>query len=233
MIQIRKSQDRGHADHGWLKAKHSFSFADYYDPKHMGFSVLRVINEDRISAGMGFGAHPHRDMEIITYIIKGALAHKDSMGNSAIIKAGEIQTMSAGTGVRHSENNPLEDQDTHLLQIWLLPKLMNIKPDYGQKSFEKVLAERDLALVVSQDGREGSIAINQEVDLYASKLKKNKQLDFKLKPGRNAWIQIIEGELQLNSEKLKPGDGAAITAESLLKIESLVDSHFLLFDLPN
>ncbi len=232
MIQVRKSGDRGHANHGWLKAKHSFSFADYYDPKNMGFSILRVINEDRITGGNGFGAHPHRDMEIITYIIDGALAHKDSMGNAAVIRPGEVQTMSAGTGVRHSEYNELQDQETHLLQIWLLPKQMNVKPSYGQKAFEKVLNEKDVVLVVSPDGREGSIAMNLEADLYASKLKEGKQLEFKLKPGRSAWVQIIAGELTLNSDKLSAGDGAAISDESLLKIESKKDSHFLYFDLP-
>ncbi len=232
MIQVRKSQDRGHANHGWLKAKHSFSFADYYDPKNMGFSVLRVINEDRISGGNGFGTHPHRDMEIITYIISGALEHKDSMGNSAVIKPGEVQTMSAGTGVRHSERNNLEDQETHLLQIWLLPKEMNIKPTYGQKSFEKEMAVKDLVLVASSDGRNSSIGINQDVDLYASQLKQNHKLEFGLKPGRNAWLQLISGELKFNSEKLKEGDGVSVTDESLLKIEATSDSHFLLFDLP-
>lgn len=233
MIQIRKSQDRGHANHGWLKSKHSFSFADYHDPKNMGFSILRVINEDRITGGNGFGAHPHHDMEIITYIIDGALAHKDSMGNAAIIRPGEVQTMSAGTGVKHSEYNELGDQETHLLQIWLLPKAMSIKPSYGQKSFEKMLSEKDLVLVVSPTGREGSIAMNLDADLYASKLKSGKKLEFALKPNRSSWIQLISGELKLNDESLKSGDGVAISDESLLKIESRTDSHFLLFDLPH
>lgn len=232
MIQIRKSQDRGHADHGWLKAKHSFSFADYYDPQNMGFSLLRVINEDRISAGNGFGVHPHRDMEIITYIISGALEHKDSMGNSAVIKPGEVQTMSAGTGVRHSEYNPRDDQETHLLQIWIEPKDMGIKPNYGQRSYEKLIAERDLVLVVSGDGREGSIRMNLDANLYASKLKAKKKIDFKLDPNRSAWLQLITGELDLNSKLLKSGDGAAIKSESSLEVTATSDAHFLLFELP-
>ena len=232
MINIRKSNERGQADHGWLKAKHSFSFANYYDPKNMGFSLLRVINEDRISAGNGFGVHPHHDMEIITYIIKGALEHKDSMGNTAIIRPGEVQTMSAGTGVRHSEYNHLDNEETHLLQIWIEPKELNIKPAYGKKSFEEQLKANDLVLVVSKDGRNGSLRMNLNAELYASKLKQNKELQFKLNVGKSAWLQLIAGEIQIGDKQLKSGDGAAIEAEAMFHMAALLNSHFLLFDLP-
>jgi len=232
MIQIRRSEERGHAEHGWLRSRHTFSFADYYDPKNMGFSVLRVINEDKIAGGTGFGTHPHRDMEIITYVIEGALEHKDSMGNTAVIRPGEVQTMSAGTGITHSEFNHFKNQQCHLLQIWILPRKMNIVPSYGQKSFEQKISEKNLALVVSADARDGSIAINQDVDIFVGKFKTPTKMDFEIKPKRNVWIQLIAGELQVNSETLRAGDAVASSQEKLLKLDAQKDSHFLLFDLP-
>lgn len=232
VIQIRRSQERGHANHGWLDSFHTFSFANYYDPQFMGFRDLRVINEDRIAAGSGFGTHPHKDMEIITYVIEGALAHKDSMGNSTDIHAGEVQRMSAGTGVQHSEHNPKVDQLCHLLQIWIMPQARGIEPSYGQKSFADQLSAADLTLVISRDGREGSITINQDVNLYVGKWEGGRSVEFSLDPRRYAWLQVIAGDLSLNGETLHSGDGAAVASESVLKLDSRGPVHFLLFDLP-
>lgn len=231
MLTIRKSKDRGQADHGWLKSQHSFSFASYYDPENMGFRSLRVINEDFIAGGTGFGTHPHRDMEIITYVVKGALEHKDSMGTTAVIVPGEVQRMSAGTGVAHSEYNKLKDQETHLFQIWIMPKKLGNKPGYGQKSFEEQLNSKDMVLVVSQDGRDGSIEINQDADLYISRLKAGKTLEFKLRPKRGVYLQMVKGQLKINNALLAVGDAAAVSEEDLLKIQAQEDSEFLLFDL--
>lgn len=230
MMVVRKSADRGHADHGWLKSHHTFSFADYYDPKFMHFRDLRVINEDFIAGGEGFPTHGHKDMEIITYIIDGMLEHKDSMGNTATISPGEVQRMSAGTGVRHSEYNHLKDRETHLLQIWILPEKNDVQPGYGQKNFSQALEEKGLVLVVSKDGREGSITMNQAADVYAGKLKAGDKREFSLRSGRHAWIQIAKGELAVNGISLKQGDGVAISDESILKVESK-GSDFILFDL--
>jgi redox-sensitive bicupin YhaK (pirin superfamily) len=236
MIQLRKSEQRGHANHGWLDAHHSFSFANYYDPKNMGFGVLRVINEDRISAGAGFPTHSHKDMEIVTYIVSGALEHKDSMGNAAVILPGEVQRMSAGTGVRHSEFNSLKDQPTHLLQIWMLPNAENHPPGYEQKSFSDSLKSKALNLVLSQQGREGSLKHNQDVDLYASNFQQPFDKTFILKPGRHLWIQMIDGELSLSQGKdqaaLKSGDAANSTSAGEISLLVKEKAHFLLFDLP-
>jgi quercetin 2,3-dioxygenase len=232
MIQIRKSEERGRANHGWLDSKHSFSFAEYYDPQHMGFRSLRVINEDRIVGGSGFATHPHRDMEIISYVITGALEHKDSMGNSTVIRPGEVQRMSAGTGVRHSEFNHFADRETHFFQIWILPNRAGLSPGYGQKSFEKDLAEKNLVLVVSEDGRDGSIEINQDADLYISRLNKGESLNFNLRPQRHTWIQVVKGEITVNSKILKAGDGLSATAEATtLALVAQENSELLLFDL--
>lgn len=231
MLELRRSNKRGYADHQWLKSNHTFSFADYYDPQHMGFRSLRVINEDRIEGGTGFGAHPHRDMEIISYVVKGALEHKDSMGTKAIIRPGEVQRMSAGAGVVHSEYNHQSDDETHFFQIWIMPKTRGGNPGYGQKSFEADLNSKKLVLVVSQDGRDGSIDIKQDADLYISRLKTNQDLEFKLREGRGAWVQIVRGQIAVKGQTLEKGDAASFTDEELLKFKANQDSEFLLFDL--
>lgn len=194
MICLRKSNDRGRADHGWLKSRHTFSFADYHDPDFMGFRTLRVINEDHIQGGKGFGTHPHRDMEIISYVASGALEHKDSMGNSTVILPGEVQRMSAGTGVRHSEFNPDPNHEVHLFQIWILPEKTGIPPSYGQKSFELELNNNDLVLVVSKDGRDGSLSMNQDADVYVSRLKPGRKFSLQIRSGRGIWAQMINGD---------------------------------------
>ncbi len=231
MQQLRKSEERGLANHGWLKSRHSFSFAEYYDPKHMGFRTLRVINEDRIEGGTGFGRHPHRDMEIISYVIKGALEHKDSMGNETVIRPGEVQRMSAGTGVAHSEYNQDPNEEAHFFQIWIQPNRTGNKPGYGQKSFEKELNSQKMVLVISPDAREGSIGIQQDADMYISRLKAHDQVDFKLRAGRGAWIQVVRGSLNVNGKELTTGDALSFENEELLNFKALADSEFLLFDL--
>lgn len=231
MLAIRKSEERGHADHGWLNAKHSFSFADYYDPEFMGFRSLRVINEDRVEAGMGFATHGHKDMEIITYVIEGALEHKDSMGNGSIIYPGEVQYMSAGSGVRHSEFNPQQDKSLHLLQIWIMPDELRATPRYGQMKFTREQKLNQLKLVVSKTGAEESIAIRQDANIYASVLEKGKSLSFALKPGRGAYLQLIKGSLSVNAKSLSAGDALAVENESALQITATEESEFLLFDL--
>ncbi len=231
MIKIRKSNERGYADHGWLKSFHSFSFANYYDPNHIHFGNLRVINEDYIAAGTGFGKHPHNNMEIITYIISGALSHQDSMGNSSTILPNEVQIMSAGTGVFHSEFNHEKNGETHLLQIWILPKLREIAPRYGQKSFLQDFANNDFVLVVSGSGRDGSIAINQDAEIFVAKFSAGKNFDFAMKENRKVWIQMVAGTISVNGETLAKGDAAAITNEQQLKIIAEENSEFLLFDL--
>lgn len=231
MLTIRKSNERGHVDHGWLNTHHTFSFANYYDPKHMGFKSLRVINEDFIAGGMGFGAHPHRDMEIITYIVKGVLEHKDSMGNVAQILPGEVQRMSAGRGVMHSEYNPKPDEEVHLFQIWIMPNQMGATPGYDQKSFEEKINSQKLVLVVSPDGREGSLSIKQDAEMYISRLKANDKLEFNLKPGRGAWIQVVKGKIQVGDKELITGDALSTEEAGLLNFRANEDSEFILFDL--
>ncbi len=231
MLQLRKSNERGDANHGWLKSKHTFSFADYYDPKHMGFRSLRVINEDRIAGGTGFGKHPHRDMEIISYVVKGALEHEDSMGTKAIIKPGEVQRMSAGTGVVHSEYNADKENETHFFQIWIQPNKKGASPGYGQKSFENDLNSKKMVLVISADGREGSLGIEQDANLYISRLKNEDETDFKLKPKRGAWVQVVKGKLNINGKEISAGDALSFENEELLKFKSLEPSEFMLFDL--
>jgi hypothetical protein len=233
MIHIRKSDDRGQADHGWLKAKHSFSFGDYYDPDHMGYRVLRVINEDRVKPSNGFGTHPHRDMEIITYILEGALEHKDSMGTGSIIRPGDVQYMSAGSGVLHSEYNPSDKEGVHLLQIWLLPDEKNAKPRYAQQSFSAGEKQGKLKLVASKSGEAGSIAVRQDVKLYASLLNEGESTSLPLPSKRHAWIQVARGSIELNGKKLEQGDGAAVDDEKTLEFRGLsMGSEFLVFDLP-
>ena len=231
MLQLRKSDERGLANHGWLKSRHTFSFAEYYDPRHMGFRALRVINEDRIEGGTGFGAHPPRDMEIISYVVSGGLKHKDDMGNETVIRPGEIQKMSAGTGVVHSEYNSESDQETHFFQIWIMPNQRGGAPGYGQKSFEKELNSKKMVLVISQDEREGSIGIKQDADLYLSRLKANDRIEFQLRPTRGAWIQVIKGAIDVNGEKISAGDALSFEDQELLKFQALEDSELMLFDL--
>jgi len=226
MIKIRKSNERGFANHGWLRSFHTFSFANYYDLKHMHFGNLRVINEDFISAGAGFGKHPHNNMEIITYIISGSLAHKDSIGTVSTILPGEVQIMSAGTGVFHSEFNNEKSRETHLLQIWILPKVKEIAPRYDQKSFSG-----EFTLVVSGSGRDGSLQINQDAEIFVGKFSAQKTFDFVVKKDRKIWIQIVSGKISVNGEIFESGDAAAIKNESELKITAEENSEFLLLDL--
>ena len=231
MFEILKSENRGNADHGWLKSRHTFSFADYYSPQYMGFRNLRVINEDRIAGGTGFGKHGHKDMEIISYVVSGALYHEDSTGNKAVIRPGEVQRMSAGTGVMHSENNQDKEKEAHFFQIWVTPNKTGAPFSYGQKSFEDDIKNKELVLVISENGRDGSISINQDADLYISNLKKDKQVDFNIKSGRGVWIQMIRGSLDVNGETILTGDGLRTSTEQLLKIKAQSDSEFMLFDL--
>ena len=231
MIRIRRKDERGHADHGWLDTYHSFSFADYYDPRFMGFRDLRVINEDFIAPDQGFPTHGHRDMEIITYVISGELSHRDSMGNGETIRPHEVQRMTAGTGVLHSEYSSPTDK-THMLQIWILPEKQNLRPSYEQKFFAPDEKQGKLRLVASRGGDDGSVTINQDVKLYASVLGASESVSLDLAPGRHAWLQLISGSLDVNGEKLNSGDGAAVSEESVLTIKALEDnSEFLLFDL--
>lgn len=233
MITIRPSEERGHANHGWLDTHYSFSFSDYYDPRHMGFRDLRVINEDRISAGRGFGKHPHRDMEILTYVVNGELTHHDSMGRSATLKGNDVQRMSAGTGVMHSEANQSK-QPVHLLQIWILPEANGLKPSYEDRTFTPEEKRNRLRLIASRDGRDNSSTINQDASVYASILEAGKSVALDLEPGRHAWVQLISGELEVNGSTLAKGDGAAITGETKLQISATGDegdAEFLLFDL--
>jgi len=233
MIKIRPSAARGHANHGWLDTYYTFSFSHYYDPKHMGFRALRVINEDWISANQGFGAHPHRDMEIITYIVEGELSHRDSTGTEATIKQNDVQRMSAGTGVVHSEFNN-SDKAVHLLQIWIMPAADDLKPSYEDRTFRREEKQNRLRLIASDDGRDDSTRINQDASVYASLLDGGKTLDLALKPGRHAWVQLIGGELEVNGTRLNKGDGAAISDESKLTLASVGSNgaaEFLLFDL--
>lgn len=233
MQVIRKSNQRGHANYGWLDTNHTFSFSDYYDPEFMGFSVLRVINEDKVAAGSGFPMHPHNNMEIITYVVEGALEHKDSMGNSSQILPGEVQHMSAGTGVRHSEWSVGEKGSmTHLYQIWLLPNKTGITPSYGQKSFSEQLKKGGLVLTASADGREGSLKINQDAELYVARLVKGQSSKLELSQDRKAWVQVVKGNVRVNGELLEPSDGAAFSEEEALAIKADSDAEVLIFNLP-
>ena len=231
MILVRKSNDRGHADHGWLDSRFTFSFSDYYDPQHVQFRTLRVMNDDRIAGGGGFPTHPHRDMEIVTYVLEGALAHKDSMGNGSVIKPGDVQYMSAGTGVAHSEFNASESETAHLYQIGMLPDRQGYKPVYDQKHFTDADKRGKLRLVVSPDGRDGSVQIRQDNELYATVLAPGESVEHTLKPDRHAYVQVARGSVTLNGEPLEAGDGAAISAEKSLRLAGVSDAEVLLFDL--
>jgi hypothetical protein len=230
MITVRNAGDRGHAEFDWLNTWHTFSFADYHDDRYLGFRALRVINDDTIAGGGGFGTHPHRDMEIITCVLSGALEHKDSMGNGRVIRPGEVQYMAAGTGVAHSEFNPSPTEPVHLLQIWILPDRKGAKPAYAERTFAQA-APGKLYLTASKSGRDGSIPINQDVDVFLGKLGAGDKISHKLKPGRHAWLQVAEGEMKLNGLPLKAGDGAAISDESKLILETTRPAQVILFDL--
>jgi len=231
MIAVRKSADRGRANHGWLDSRHTFSFADYYDPQHMGFRALRVINEDRVQAGQGFGTHAHRDMEIISYVLEGQLAHRDSMGTGSVIRPGDVQRMSAGTGVRHSEMNPSPTEGVHFFQIWILPERPGIEPSYQQKTFEDADRKGRFRLVAAPDGRDGAITVHQDVDLYAALFDSGDQATVTLRPGRHAWIQVARGEISVNGQILDAGDGAAVSDETALTVTAATPAEVLLFDL--
>lgn len=230
-IKIRKAADRGIAEHGWLHSRFSFSFSEYYDPEHMGFRSLRVINDDIIDPGEGFGTHPHDNMEIISYVVEGALEHKDSMGNGSIIRPGDVQRMSAGTGIRHSEFNPLPDQAVRLLQIWIRPNEINVEPGYEQKMFTPEEKTNQLRLVASPDGAEGSVSIHQDARLYASILEPDATVVKQTEEGRHIWVQVVNGKLTLNGEPLETGDGAAIEQAGKLEFKGIDKSEILVFDL--
>lgn len=232
MIRIRKSDERGHANHGWLDSYHTFSFSGYYDPEHMGFGDLRVLNEDRVEGGQGFPAHPHQDMEIITYILEGALAHRDSMGNSSVIRAGEVQRMSAGTGVRHSEYNALTDRQTHFLQIWLYPARAGITPSYEQKAFSAEEKRNRLRLLVSPDGRDGSLHIHQDAFLYGSLLDTGRSVIHEFPKGRKGYVHIARGSVRIGGELLSAGDGMALEDAGPISLQAESEAEILLFDLP-
>ena len=230
MITIRKAEDRGHAGHGWLDSHHTFSFADYFDPKHTQFRTLRVLNEDRVSGGQGFGLHPHRDMEIISYVVSGVLQHQDNMGNRALMKAGDVQRISAGTGIMHSEYNASPVEPVHFLQIWIMPDHRGVTPSYAERSFRDIETGM-FHLIASKSGRTSSIPIQQDADVYVAKLMAAEAIEHHFAPHRFGWVQVIEGEVTVNGNTLGPGDGAAISDEERLSFRFAQDSHFLFFDL--
>jgi redox-sensitive bicupin YhaK (pirin superfamily) len=232
MLQVRKSEDRGLADHGWLKSRHSFSFADYFDPQQVEFGVLRVINEDRVAPGGGFGTHPHRDMEIISYVLAGELAHRDSMGNGSVMRPGDVQRMSAGTGVLHSEQNPSPQNPVHFLQIWIRPDRMSVAPGYEQKYFSDGEKRGRLRLIVSGDGAEGSVRMQQDARLYAGLFDSGETATLAIAVGRSAYVHLVKGELTVNGTRLGGGDALKLTDISELSIHEGRDAEVLVFDLP-
>jgi quercetin 2,3-dioxygenase len=231
MIRILKSNQRGHANHGWLDSRFTFSFADYFDPEHVQFRTLRVMNDDHIAGGGGFPTHPHRDMEIVTYVLEGVLAHKDSMGNGSVIRPGDVQYMSAGTGVAHSEFNASDNETVHLYQIWMFPDKKNYTPRYDQKHFTDADKRAKLRLVASPDGREGSVQIRQDNELYATVLGDGESVQHQIKPDRHAYVQVARGSVNLNGKQLEAGDGAAVSDEKSLQLTGVKDAEVLLFDL--
>ncbi len=231
MIQIRPAAERGHADHGWLDTHHTFSFADYYDPRHMGFRALRVINDDRVSAGHGFGTHPHRDMDIISYVLEGAMEHKDSMGNGSVIRPGDVQRMTAGTGVTHSEKNASTAEEVHFLQIWIVPEKQRLTPGYEQTRFSVDDKRGRLRLVASRDGREGSVTVHQDIALYAGVFEAGERARHEIATGRHAWVHIARGRAKVNGATLSAGDGAALSDESGVDVEGVDGAEVLVFDL--
>jgi redox-sensitive bicupin YhaK (pirin superfamily) len=233
MNDIRRSQDRGYADHGWLKSFHTFSFADYFDPEHVEFGPLRVINEDRVRAGAGFGTHGHRDMEIISYVLSGALAHKDSMGNGSTIRPGDVQRMSAGSGVRHSEFNPSPSEDTHFLQIWIQPNKLNVAPSYEEKRFDSGEKRGRLRLIVSPDRADGSLLIHQDARAYAGLFEGAERADLDVQRGRRIYVHVARGAIQANGVELGAGDALRVTEDAHLHLDSGRDAEVLVFDLPS
>jgi quercetin 2,3-dioxygenase len=231
MIAIRKAEDRGHANHGWLDTHFTFTFADYYDPRHMGYRSLRVINDDVVQGGGGFGMHPHRDMEIVTYVLQGALEHKDSMGNGSTIRPGDVQRMTAGTGIFHSEFNPSATEAVHLLQIWILPEKTGLKPGYEQTTFSNEEKRGRFRLVASREGREGSVTINQDASIYATIVDPGETVERTIEPGRHVWLHVARGTVRLGERELKAGDGVAIDGESSVAITGESAAEVLLFDL--
>ncbi len=231
MVIVRPAEDRGHASHGWLDSRHTFSFADYHDPKHMGFRSLRVINEDRVQAGRGFGTHPHRDMEIISYVLDGGLQHRDSIGTGSIIRPGDVQRMSAGSGVSHSEYNASQSELVHFLQIWLLPNELGIKPSYEQKAFPDAEKRGRVRVVASPDGRDASVTIHADAAVYAGLLDEGESADLHLGRDRHAWVQVARGKVRVNGRDLKAGDGAALSNEERVHVEGLDEGEILVFDL--
>lgn len=231
MMTVRKSEERGTANFGWLNSRHTFSFGHYHDPRHMGFGALRVINEDSVEPGAGFETHGHRDMEIISYVLEGALEHTDSLGTGSVIRPGEVQRMSAGTGIRHSEFNHSKTEPVHFLQIWIVPNKTGLAPSYEQKAFPEADGRGRLRLVGSSDGRDGSVTIHRDVDLYAGLLDGTERMAFPLRPGRRAWVQVARGEIDVNGERLAAGDGAAIDAVEGIEIDGGRAAEVLLFDM--
>jgi len=231
MITVRRSEERGHFDHGWLDTRHTFSFADYHDPEHTGFRSLRVLNEDRVRPGQGFGTHGHRDMEIVSVVVEGALSHRDSLGVGSTILPGDIQRMSAGTGIRHSESNGSMSEPVHFLQIWILPDREGLAPGYEQKRFGEEEKRGRLRLVASPDGAEGSLTIHQDARIYSTFLPAGTEVRHGLAPGRHAWLQVVRGALALNGQPLRAGDGAAVSDEAALAVRAVEDAEALLFDL--
>ncbi|WP_397568146.1 pirin family protein [Schlesneria sp. T3-172] len=232
MLQIRKSNDRGHANHGWLNTYHTFSFASYRDPRHMGFRSLRVMNEDWVAPGQGFGTHPHQDMEIVTYVLEGALEHKDSMGNGEVLRPGEFQRMTAGTGITHSEFNPSPTEPVHLYQIWLFPSEKGLEPSYEQRRFPESDRHNKLQLVASPSGEHGSLLIHQDARIYLGNLDKESQIHQQFASGRHAWLQVLRGSVTVNGQHLETSDGVAVSDEAELAIQAAENAEIMLFDLP-
>ena len=231
MIEVRRSRERGYADDGWLQTHHTFSFADYRDPRFMGFRSLRVINDDRIAPGAGFPTHPHQDMEIVSYVVEGALEHRDSMGTGSVIRPGEVQRMSAGSGVTHSEFNPSPAEGTRLLQIWILPERIGLEPSYEQKRFEDDERRGQLRLVASPDGRDGSLTLHQDAGILVALLEEGETVRHELRPGRGAWIQVVRGQIRVGDADLDEGDGASVERAGKIEIRGLAPAELLLFDL--
>jgi len=231
MIKLRPSQERGHTKLSWLDSRHTFSFGEYHDKKHQGFQQIRVINEDQVQPGKGFETHSHRDMEIISYVLEGTLAHKDSVGTSSLIRAGEVQRMSAGTGIRHSEYNPSKTSRVHFLQIWILPDRIGLNPSYEQRAFMREEKRSRWRLVAAKDGRDGAVTVHQDMELYITSLDPGEKLNYRLQTDRHAWVQVTRGEVVLNGTRLMQGDGAAVSQEEILETSTMTQAEVLLFDL--